>query len=83
MIDVEEYQKMKKKADRLKSEVARAEGKIEALVARLQDDFDCTSLDDAKKKLKKLRLDRDKAAKQFETELEAFKAEWGDKLEEV
>jgi len=63
-------------------EAAKAEGALEQLMTRLKKDFKCTTIGQAKKKLKKLeaQLEEDEIA--FEKGMEAFEEEWGEKTDD-
>jgi hypothetical protein len=82
-MDVREYERLKKKADKLKAEAERAAGALEQTMARLKDEFGCDSLEAAEKLLEKKEAEKEKAEQKYEEELEAFKSKWGEKLEVV
>jgi hypothetical protein len=82
-MDVAEYERLKKKADKLKAEAERAAGALEQTTARLKDEFGCDSLEAAEKLLKKKELEKAIAEEKYEDELEKFKSKWGEKLEVV
>ena len=80
---VEEYQTMKKQADKLGREAERAAGKVETLTAQLQEQFGCKTLKEAEKKLRELEKRKDELEQDFERRMTVFKEEWGERLEEV
>lgn len=82
-MDLAEYERLKKKADKLKAEADRAAGALDQTMKRLKEDFDCDDLEEAEKLLKKKEAAVEKAEQLYEKELTSFKAEWGEKLEMV
>ena len=82
-MDLPEYEKLKRKADRLKAEAERAAGALEQTMARLKEEFDCDTLADAEELLAVKKQEEAKAKKGYESELGAFKEEWGEQLERV
>ncbi len=81
MIDLDEYQTLKRKAEKAKSDVARAEGALEQQMKSLKDEFDCESIEDAEKMLKDLEKKESVAETKYNKELEEFKNKWEDKLQ--
>lgn len=79
-IDIDEYQALKRKAEKSKSDVARAEGALEQQMKKLKDDFDCESIEDAEYLLDTLEKEEEKAEQQYEKELAIFNEKWGDQL---
>ena len=82
-MDLPEYEKLKRKADRLKAEAERAAGALEQTMARLKEEFDCDTLADAEELLAVKKREEAKAKEGYEEELGAFKEEWGERLEAV
>lgn len=80
-IDLKQYERLRRKADDLKREVDKAEGALEQLIGRLESEFDCKTLAQAQKMLKKLSADEAKASKKYESDLAEFEEEWGKVLE--
>ena len=82
-MELDQYQKMKKQMERLRSEAERAKGKEEQLLKQLQDQFGCRTIKEAKDKLVELECEKGKAEKAFDRKLKLFREEWGEKLKEV
>ncbi len=82
-LKLEEYEKLKKRADKLRTDAERAKGALDQLTSKLREDYDCVSLEDAKELLEKLRGEEEEAETVFEEALAGFEEEWGDKLEEM
>ena len=82
-MNLAEYEKLKRKADKLKAEAERAAGALEQTMARLKEEFGCNTLADAEELLAVKKADEVKAKAGYENELGAFKKEWGERLETV
>jgi hypothetical protein len=83
MPDVSEYEKLKKKAERLRQEADRAAGARDAALKTLKDEFGCDSIEAAAAMLEKLKSEEARVAAEFEQEFSDFKAKWGEKLESI
>ena len=79
-ISVEDYQRVKRKAERLKEEVSRAQGALEHMLARLKSEFECDTLQDGQKLLKEMETELKAHEVAYNTALAAFNEKWGDKL---
>lgn len=75
-IDVEEYQKLKKEAEDLRSEVLRAEGSLQSLMASLKTNYDCSTIEEAETLLEKLTKEKAAAEVLFNERLSAYKAKF-------
>lgn len=74
MFDIKEYERRKKIITAKKEQLARDEGKLESLVDRLKDEFDCT-VEEAPTKRAELMKKKEKLEVQLtdiETELDAY-----------
>jgi predicted nucleic acid-binding Zn-ribbon protein len=78
---VQRYEELKSQADQLKQQISRAEGALEQHMTRLKKEFGCSTLADAKRKLKELETAAEEASEAFDTAAAEFQEEWGDKLE--
>lgn len=76
----DDYQKLKQKAESLERQKERSQGKIDQLLQQLQEEFDCKTLDGAKKSLFKLEKEEAQKEKEASKALEAFESKWGDRL---
>lgn len=80
MIDINEYQELKQKSEQAKADVARAEGALEQQMSKLQEEFDCNTIEKAETLLKALETEEKKSENVYNKELEKFKEKWDDKL---
>lgn len=80
MINLEEYQQLKRKSEKAKSDVARAEGALEQQMKKLKDDFNCDSIVEAEELLTQFENEEKQAEEQYEKELSMFKDKWDDKF---
>ena len=81
-IDLEQYQKLKDKVDKLQRESDRAEGALEEVMKELASEFKCDSLSQAEKLATKLRKESDEAEKDYQEALDKFEEKWEDVLNE-
>lgn len=79
-MDLKRYQQLKAEVEHAQRDKDRAEGALQQLMGRLNDEFDCDSLEKAEKLLTKLRKDQERAERQFDAALEKFESDWGDKV---
>ena len=80
MMNVEKYQKLKKRVESLKAEADRAEGAKEQLMQKLQDEFDCSTVKEADELLSSLEVKKKKVESKYVKALTAFEDKWGEKL---
>jgi predicted nucleic acid-binding Zn-ribbon protein len=71
-------QDLRRKADKLRSDAAKAEGRLEDLRDQLVEKFGCKTIKAAKEKLKKLEGRTSKARKDYERKLKAFEKKFAD-----
>lgn len=69
-INMKDWEMKKKKIEKAKEEVSRNKGKKESIFARLEKEFACSSLDDAKAELNKLQDKKVKFESRLRTMLE-------------
>lgn len=77
MISVKEWEAIKKKIDKETEKVNIQKGRLESAMTQLKKNFDCDTIEDAKKKLEEMKVKRDKVEKKLNVlleELEEF--EW-------
>lgn len=79
-IDLEKYQVLKQKAEKSKSDVARAEGALEQQMKKLKDDFNCETITESEVLLRELEKAEKQAEQKYEKELTIFNEKWGDQL---
>ena len=77
MITAEEFQKLKKKAEQVKSEINRAEGQLTSHLENLRREYGVDSLEEAEEKLTDLESGLKEAEKEFEAAKTAFQEKYG------
>lgn len=80
MITLDEYQRLVRQVERLRTARDRAEGVRSALLKRLKYEFGCGSVEEAEAELKRLEKAELKALDRYQVAKKAFYAEWGDVL---
>ena len=81
-MDLEKYKRLKKKVDDLQQESNRAEGQLNGLMKRLEEEHGCTTLKQADAKAIKMQDKLSALEEDFDTALEKFEEKWGDKLDD-
>ena len=81
MSRLKDLEKLKRKADDLRQQRDRAQGRLEETEKRLKEEFEVDSLKDAEKLLEKLEKEETVAKEKFDDAMEDFEEKWGDKLE--
>lgn len=66
------YEQLEKIVDDLKRQKERSAGAMEQLLDRLKKDFDCSSLEAAKKQARKLEQETATLKDRLDTDIEAF-----------
>lgn len=82
MSQIKDLEQLKQQVERLKEQRSRAEGRLEEAQGRMKDEFKVNTLRAAEKLLKQLEGGEETAREEFDTALEEFNEEWGDKLDE-
>jgi len=75
-IDLKRFEKLKRQVNELKTEVDKAEGAIEQLMVRLENEFECGSLKQAVKLLTNLEREEERLTKEYEEAVKAFEEDW-------
>lgn len=81
MTTIAQLEKIKAKAEELKREADRAQGRLDEIKKRMKEEFGVSSLSEAKAKLKEIITQEETLKEKFDTALAAFEAEWGSILE--
>ena len=76
MIELDEYNKLKKKLDRVEQKRQRAVGALNQLLAQLKTEFDCDSFEAAKLKLKELKSEQQVQEVQFTKTFREFQRKY-------
>lgn len=77
-----DYLRLKKKVESAQQQADQAEGALGEVMKQLKKEFGCTTLKEAKKKLKQLERQKESSKEDFETAVEKFEDDWSEKLEE-
>lgn len=80
-VNLKKYQRLKEKADEAKRQQERAIGVLQTLFKELKTKFGCSTLDEAKKKLKEMEAERDTLEASFKKKLAAYEKEFGELLD--
>jgi len=80
MSELERYIQLKKKVEQAQQKADKVDGALGQMMKQLKGKFGCSSLEEAKKKLKVLKGREDKTKREFDKAVEAFEEEWEDKL---
>jgi len=80
-IDLKTFNTLKINVDRLRSDADKAEGALTQLMTRLKNEHDCSTLDEAEHKLKKLEQQATEDEQEYSQALESFQAEWQEQLD--
>ena len=79
-IDIDQYKRLRAKADKAKSDIDKAEGSRDQLMKKLLEDFECTTIDEAELKHKELKSQSEELEAKYEFELKEFEEEFGEKI---
>jgi len=79
-IDVDQYKRLRAKADKAKSDIDKAEGSCEQLMKKLSEDFQCLSVEDAESKYGELKFQGEELERQYNSELKLFEEKFGEKI---
>ena len=80
MSKIEDLEKLKEKAEEIRQQRDRAQGRLEETEKRLREEFQVNSIDEAEELLEKLEKEEKQAETEFEKALEEFNEKWGDQL---
>jgi len=80
MITVKEYEAKRLRAENLKQQADKAEGALDELMGRLEDEFGCKTMKQGRAKLAKIKKDRENLETKYNDAAEGFEQQWGDLL---
>lgn len=83
MIALDDFEAVKRKVESLRRKRDESIGALKQLKQRLQKEFNCDSIADAKALLVRLTKEEVELAAQWSKQLAAFKKKWKHMLEEV
>lgn len=81
-MNLNKYLRMKEKIESLQREADKAEGAAEQSLKRLQKDFGCKSLEEAKRLIEEREEEQRKLEKEYEKEETRFRTKWKDTIED-
>ncbi len=77
-MNLDEYQALKQRIDKLKQKVAMCEGAREQLMEQLRKEFNCSSVKDGRELLSKMEGQLDQLQKDFDEKYEKFIDAYGE-----
>jgi hypothetical protein len=75
-ITEDQYRRLKRAVDDARTEADRARGARDQLLSRLKEEFNCESLEGAKKMLEGLKAKKSKLQTAFEKAMEEYEEKW-------
>lgn len=78
-----DFIRLKEKIEKLNQQLHRATGSRDTLLQRLQDEFECSSLEEADGLLERLEQKEKKLTTKYSKQLSSFESKWNEKLEQV
>lgn len=79
-MDLTDYLAKKEELDRCKRDQGKAQGRLEAVLQRLQTECDCTTEEKGKRKLTALKKQLADLESQYQQELDQYEKDYKDKL---
>ena len=76
VITEESYKRLKREVEEAKSEASRAQGALDQLLTRLKEEFECDTLEAAKKALAELGRKKEEAQEKFEKAMKSYQEKW-------
>ena len=73
---LDKYLQLKKKVEAAQQKADQAEGALGEIMKQLKRDFDCSTLAEAKKKLKHLEKQEASSKKEFDAAVEKYEEDW-------
>jgi len=75
-MDVEEYQTLKRCVETAQQDLNKAEGALTQLMNQLKKEFNCSTIEQAEKKLKELEKKQKQLEIEFNKQIKQFKEKW-------
>lgn len=79
-MDEAAYKKLKSRVEAARQTRDRAAGQLDGIMARLQTEFKCSTIEEAEKLAKKLERDAVVAEREFDEAAAQFERDWGEHL---
>lgn len=81
MNDVKRLAKLREKVATMQRDADKSHGRLEQVLGRIKEEFECEDLDEARALLKKLQDEREAKNNKFSKAMAKFQKKWGDSLE--
>ena len=78
MAKLDKYLSLKKRVETAQQEADQAEGAEKEVMKQIKDEFDCSTLNEAKRTLKQKRKQEVDSKEKFDTAFEKFEEDWSD-----
>lgn len=78
MSKLDKYLQLKKRVEAAQQEADKAEGALGEMMKWIKDEFGCSTLNEAKRKLKQLKKQEETSKKAFDDALDVFEGKWED-----
>lgn len=82
VVDEAQYLRLRKRVEAARAARDRATGQLDGLMDRLRKDFDCDTVEEARRLSKKIERDTKRAADLFHKTMDTFREEWGEYTED-
>lgn len=79
-MSIEKLGKLKTKIEEIRSSADRAQGALDAIMKELEEEYECSSIEEARELLDKLKKKSAASQKEFDDLMVAFEEKWGDVL---
>jgi hypothetical protein len=83
MLNLDDFERLKRRVERLKDQKAKAEGALEEVLKRIKAETGCKTVAEAEKFLKKLQDQERQEALAFTKAKASFEKRWKGKLDEL
>ena len=80
--NLDKYLKLKKKVELAQQQADQAKGALQEIMKQLKKEFDCDTLQEAKKKLRQLERQKKSSKKEFDEAVEKFEEDWKEEIED-
>lgn len=77
-MDLKTYQRLKSDLDDKQREANEAKGAYDQSMRQIKEEFECSTLDEARKELERLEKKEREAEREYEDKLASFQKKWSD-----
>lgn len=81
-MSLSEYRARKRAVEKLRREADQSAGALDELLRRLKEEFDCASVEEARKELLRLSKEGQKLEAKYGKAWREFEEKWGEQLKE-